>query len=142
LWRQDQRFSHSEKQQLMGRLNRGDQQRTVIVYDLVAADSCDVVLNCIARDKKDCVSAFLSKDSYVHGVFIPGLMMMSPGLSDAVRITRGHWHPTGHSAHRGRRHTGHATKDSQTEENREERVGSREEEEAGSLEEESASKGR
>ena len=51
----------------MGRLNRGDQKRRVIVYDLVAADTCDVVLNGIARDKKDCISTFLSSQSYAQG---------------------------------------------------------------------------
>lgn len=51
----------------MGRLNRGEQRRRVIVYELVAVDSCDVVINGIARDKKDCVATFLSGQGYAKG---------------------------------------------------------------------------
>lgn len=61
---QDQIFSWWDKHQIIGRLNRGSQARKVIVYDLVALSTNDVVINDIARSKKDIVEAFLQAAPY------------------------------------------------------------------------------
>jgi hypothetical protein len=66
-WTQDQIFSWCAKEQIIGRLNRGKQLQTVIVYDLVALMTGDVALNSIARDKKGVLEAFLQKTEYGQG---------------------------------------------------------------------------
>jgi hypothetical protein len=66
----DQQFSWWDKRQIIGRVNRGEQPRQVIVYDLVGLRTGDVMLNSIAMTKKDTLDAFLSSADYASSKFI------------------------------------------------------------------------
>jgi hypothetical protein len=57
-------FSEQDKRQLRGRIWRHPQTRQCIIYDFVALQTGDVILNNIARLKKDMVEAFTCSTEY------------------------------------------------------------------------------
>jgi SNF2 family DNA or RNA helicase len=63
----DQMFSWWDKQQIIGRVNRGKQTRQVIVYDIIALQTGDVVLNAMAKDKKTMLDGFLRAGNHASG---------------------------------------------------------------------------
>lgn len=55
---QDQVFSQQDKRQLIGRIWRHPQERRCIIYDLIALETADVVLNHMARTKREMLDVF------------------------------------------------------------------------------------
>jgi SNF2 family DNA or RNA helicase len=63
----DQLFSWWDKHQIIGRINRGTQARQVIVYDLIAVGTGDVLINSIAMDKRDTLEEFVHTNPNGNG---------------------------------------------------------------------------
>lgn len=64
---QDQQFSAQDKRQLYGRIWRHPQLRICIIYDLIALSTSDVILNEMARGKKEMLTTFVTSSPFAEG---------------------------------------------------------------------------
>ncbi|KAJ3560425.1 hypothetical protein NP233_g10845 [Leucocoprinus birnbaumii] len=58
----DQPWSAQDEQQIIGRAHRQPQKRVVKVFYLLANDSADLLMNSMARNKRDMFDAFVNKE--------------------------------------------------------------------------------
>jgi SNF2 family DNA or RNA helicase len=60
--KQDQPWSAQDERQIRGRAHRQPQKKIVKVFHLLAGDSSDILMNAMARGKRDMFDAFVNKE--------------------------------------------------------------------------------
>jgi SNF2 family DNA or RNA helicase len=75
---QDQPWSAQDERQIRGRAHRQPQTKIVKVIYLLANDSADLLMNAVARGKRDMFEAFVNKElgeGNLVAVTMPGKIM-------------------------------------------------------------------